>query len=80
MANSTKLSLRQRRAKFLEDINRENKCVETIHHPPKCDTYGDEIVQTTTWKRLWRHRVVWKSLGGNPVSVRVRSPAGSTLK
>ena len=26
----------------------QNKCVETIHQPPKGIAYGEDIVQTTT--------------------------------
>ena len=49
----------------------ENKCVETIDQPPKGITYGEDIVQTTTRKRPWRHGVVRKSPGRETVWVRV---------
>ena len=40
-----------------------HKCVETIYQPPKGIAYGEDIVQTTTRKRPWRHGVVRKSVG-----------------
>ena len=48
-----------------------HKCVETIYQPPKGIAYGEDIVQTTTRKRPWRHGVVRKSSDGDIVWVRV---------